>query len=44
MSSTCPHSMVNFGSVMGEISSGVWGTPDNFNWFRVQLAALLHGV
>jgi len=27
----------------GEIGSGVWGTPTNFNGFRV-LAALLHGT
>ena len=42
--STCPHNMVvNFGSLTAEISSGVWGTPANFNCFRV-LAALLHGI
>ena len=35
--------MVNFGSLAAEIVSGVWGTPANFNWFRV-LAALLHGT
>jgi len=34
--------MVNFGSLAAEIGSGVWGTPANFNGFRV-LAALLHG-
>jgi len=34
--------MVNFGPLTVEIGSGVWGTPANFNWFRV-LAALLHG-
>jgi len=38
-----PHNMVNFGSLTAEIGSGVWGTPANFNWFRV-LAALLHGI
>jgi len=43
MSSTCPHNMVNFGPVMAEIGSTIWGTPANFNWFRV-LAALLHGI
>ena len=43
MSSTCPHNMVNFGSLTAEIGSGVFGTPANFNWFRV-LAALLHGT
>jgi len=35
--------MVNFGPLAAEISSGVWGTPANFNGFRV-LAALLHGT
>ena len=34
--------MVNFGLLAAEIVSLVWGTPGNFNWFRV-LAALLHG-
>jgi len=43
MSSTCLHNMVNFGSLTAEIGSGVWGTPANFNGFRV-LAALLHGI
>jgi len=42
-SSTCPHNMVNFGPLTAEISSGVWGTPANFNGFRI-LAALLHGT
>jgi len=28
---------------MAEIGSTIWGTPANFNWFRV-LAALLHGT
>ena len=37
---TCPHNMANFGPLTAEIGSGVWGTPANFNWFRV-LAALL---
>jgi len=41
MSSTCPHNMVNFGPLAAEIVSLVWGTPANFNGFRV-LAALLH--
>jgi len=27
MSSTCPHNMVNFGPLMAEIVSLVWGTP-----------------
>jgi len=34
--------MVNFGLLTAEIGSGVWGTPANFNGFRV-LAALLRG-
>jgi len=42
-SSTCPHNMVNFGPLTAEIGSGVWGTPTNFNGFRV-LAALLHAT
>jgi len=43
ISSTCPHNMVNFGPLAAEIISLFWGTPANFNWFRV-LAALLHGT
>ena len=35
--------MVNFGPLAAEIVSLVWGTPANFNEFRV-LAALLHGT
>jgi len=42
MSSRCPHNMANFGSPAAEIRPVVWGTPANFNGFRV-LAALLHG-
>ena len=42
ISSTCPH-VVNFGLLAAEIVSLVWGTPANFNRFRV-LAALLHGT
>jgi len=34
--------MVNFGLLAAEIDPVVWGTPANFNGFRV-LAALLHG-
>ena len=34
--------MVNFGLLTAEIGPVVWGTPANFNGFRV-LAALLHG-
>jgi len=37
-----PHNMVNFGPLAAEIGLPVWGTPPNFNGFRV-LAALLHG-
>ena len=43
MSSTCPRNMVNFGLLTAEICWRVWGTPANFNGFRV-LAALLHGI
>jgi len=42
-SSTCPDNMVNFGPLTAEICWRVWGTPANFNGFRV-LAALLHGT
>jgi len=35
--------MVNFGPLAAEIVSLVWGTPANFNGFRV-LAELLHGT
>jgi len=35
--------MVNFGPLTAEICWRVWGTPANFNGFRV-LAALLHGT
>ena len=34
--------MVNFGLLAAEIDPVVWGTPANFNGFRV-LAALLRG-
>jgi len=34
--------MVNFGLLAAEIGLPVWGTPVNFNGFRV-LAALLNG-
>ena len=43
ISSTCPHSMVNFGLLAAEIDPVVWGTPANFNGFHV-FAALLHGT
>jgi len=42
MSSRCSQ-MLNFGLLAAEISPVVWGTPANFNGFRV-LAALLHGI
>jgi len=42
MSSRCPHNMVNFGPLAAEIGLQVWGSPANFNGFRI-LAALLHG-
>ena len=35
MSSTCPHNMANFGRLTAEICWRVWGTPANFNGFRV---------
>ena len=41
ISSTCLHNIVNFGLLTAEICWRVWGTPANFNGFRV-LAALLH--
>ena len=41
ISSTCPHNIVTFSPVAAEIGSVVWGTPANFDGFRV-LAALLH--
>jgi len=43
MSSTCPHNMVNFGLLTAEIRWRVWGTPANFNGFRI-LAPLLHCI
>jgi len=41
ISPTYPYNMVNFGPLAAEIISLIWGTPANFNGFRV-LAALLH--
>jgi len=35
ISSTCLHNTVNFGPLAAEIVSLVWGTPANFNGFRV---------
>jgi len=43
ISPTCPYNMVNFGLLAAEIGSLVWGTPANFNGFRV-FVALLHGT
>jgi len=43
MSSARSHNMVNFGPLAAEIDPVVWGTPANFDRFRV-LAALLHGI
>ena len=37
------HNMVNFGPLAAEVVSLVWGTPGNFNRFRV-LEVLLHGT
>jgi len=44
-SNISPHAatMVDFGLLAAEIVSLVWGTPANFNGFRV-LAPLLHGT
>jgi len=42
-SSICPDNMVNLGLLTAEICWRVWGTPANFNGFRI-LAALLHGI
>jgi len=39
--STCPHNIMYFGPLTAEIGWRVWGTPSNFNGFRV-LASLLH--
>jgi len=35
ISSRCTHNMVNFGPLTAEICWRVWGTPANFNGFRV---------
>jgi len=37
------YNVVNFGPLVAEIGSLVWGTPANFKGFHV-LAALLHGT
>jgi len=41
ISSTCLHNMVNVGPLAAKIGWRVWGTPANFNGFRI-LASLLH--
>jgi len=43
VSTTFPHNMVNIAPLAAEICWRVWGTPENFNGFRV-LAALLLGT
>jgi len=40
ISSTCPHNMMNFGPLTAKTGWRVWGTPANFNGFRV-FASLL---
>jgi len=35
ISPACPHNMANFGPLTAEIGLAVWGTPANFNGFRV---------
>ena len=40
ISSRCSHNIANFGPLTGEICWRVWGTPANFNGFRI-LASLL---
>jgi len=41
ISPRCPHNTANFCLLMAEIGSRVWGTPANFNGFRI-LASFLH--
>ena len=43
ISSTRSHNMVNFSPLPADIGPLVWGTPTNFNGFRV-LASLLQGT
>jgi len=43
ISSICCYNMVNFGPLTSEIFWRVWGTPANFNGFRV-LVVLLNGT
>ena len=42
-SSICRHNMVNFGPPTAEIGWRVWGTPANFNGFRVTAPTSLNG-
>jgi len=37
---TCPYNMVNFSPLAAEIGLPVWGTPANFNGFRVMSSLL----
>ena len=43
-SSTCLYNMVNFGPLVAEILLLVWGTPANFNGFRVLAVTARHLV
>jgi len=43
ISPTCPHNMANFSPLAAVIGWRVWGTPANFNGFRI-LAGVLHGT
>jgi len=43
-SCTCPHNMVNFGLLTAEICCRVWGTPANFNGFRVLAVTARHSA
>ena len=40
ISCTCFHNMVNFGVLAAEIGRVVWGTPANFNGFRVFIGSV----
>jgi len=42
ISSTCPHNMVNFGPLVGEIGAVVWGTPADFNGLMSCLDSARH--
>ena len=37
-----PHNIANFGPLTAEMRSGVWGTPANFNRFRVLAVTARH--